>query len=172
MDIRVIITTGFVLTALSLWQMTGFYLQMDSEPIVVAGLIQGLGMGLAYLPLATVSFATLAPQLRNEGTAVFNLMRNVGSSIGISIVQFLFVRNTQTMHARLAEQVTVYGSAMTGSAPLDIAAMNNSVTQQAAMIAYNNDFQLMLIFTIAIIPMIFLLSNGKRTGGAAPVHAE
>jgi MFS transporter, DHA2 family, multidrug resistance protein len=172
MDVRIIITTGFVLTAISLWQMTGFYLQMDSQPVVVAGLVQGLGMGLAYLPLATVSFTTLAPHLRNEGTAVFNLLRNVGSSIGISVVQFLFVRNSQTMHARLAEQVTVYGSKMNGSSPLDIATINNSVNQQAAMIAYNNDFQLMLILTVAVIPLIFLLSSGKRSGGAAVVSAE
>jgi len=170
-DIRLVIGTGFVLTAISLWQMTGFYLQMDREPVVVAGIVQGFGMGLAYLPLATVSFTTLAPHLRNEGTAVFNLLRNVGSSIGISVVQFLFVRNTQIMHSRLAEHVTQYGSKLNG-APLDMAAVNGSITKQAAMIAYNNDFQLMLILTIAVMPLILLMRNSKPKPGAPPAQVE
>jgi DHA2 family multidrug resistance protein len=151
--------------------MTGFYLQMDREPGVVAGIVQGFGMGLAYLPLATVSFTTLAPHLRNEGTAVFNLLRNVGSSIGISVVQFLFVRNTQIMHSRLAEHVTVYGSKL-NDAPLDLAAVNGAITKQAAMIAYNNDFQLMLILTIAVMPLILLMRNSKPAPGAPPAQVE
>ena len=75
--------------------MTGFYLQMDTAPIVWSGLAQGLGTGFVYVPLAAMTFATLSPRFRNEGTALFSLMRNVGSSIGISVVETLLTRNTQ-----------------------------------------------------------------------------
>ena len=75
--------------------MTGFYLQMGTASVVWSGLAQGLGTGFVYVPLAAITFATLSPRLRNEGTAMFSLMRNIGSSIGISVVTTLLVRNTQ-----------------------------------------------------------------------------
>src|SRR6202012_132563 len=84
-DARPIIAVGLGLTAFSLWQMTGFSLQMDYWPIVISGVLQGRGVGLVYVPLSTVAFTTLPGHLRNEGTAFFSLMRNVGSSIGISV---------------------------------------------------------------------------------------
>ena len=69
------------------------------------------------MPLAAVTFATLSPQFRNEGTAMFSLMRNIGSSIGISVVETLLTRNTQAMHSRLAEQITPYGDFCIPSRP-------------------------------------------------------
>ena len=101
-DSRYIIAAGFALTAFSLWQMTGFYLQMGTASVVWSGLAQGFGTGLVYVPLAAITFATLSPALRNEGTAVFNLIRNIGSSVGISVVTTLLVRNSQVMRARPA----------------------------------------------------------------------
>src|SRR5579871_362450 len=106
LDTRLIIAAGFGLTAFSLWQMTHFDLQMGSSLIVWSGVVQGVGTGLVFVPLATITFATLMPQFRNEGTAVFSLLRNLGSSIGISAVETLLVRNTQTLHASLAAHVT------------------------------------------------------------------
>ena len=94
------------------------------------------------------------PTLRNEGTAIFSLSRNIGSSIGISVVETLLTRNTQIMHSTLGEHITPYMSGQphpTGSA---LAALNATVTRQAAMIAYNNDFQLMLFLCLAAIPLI------------------
>ncbi|HEY5366925.1 MAG TPA: DHA2 family efflux MFS transporter permease subunit [Casimicrobiaceae bacterium] len=167
-DTRYIIATGFGLTAVSLWQMTGFYLQMDMAPVIWSGLAQGLGTGFVYVPLAAITFATLSPQYRNEGTALFSLIRNLGSSIGISVVETLLTRNTQTMHARLAEQVTPYGETMRAHASAlsglgGLAALNHSVTEQAAMIAYNNDFKLMMILTLCAVPLVVLLRSGRAT---------
>ena len=167
-DTRYIIATGFGLTAVSLWQMTGFYLQMDMAPVIWSGLAQGLGTGFVYVPLAAITFATLSPQYRNEGTALFSLIRNLGSSIGISVVETLLTRNTQTMHARLAEQVTPYGETMRAhasalSGPGGLAALNHSVTEQAAMIAYNNDFKLMMILTLCAVPLVVLLRSGRAS---------
>ncbi len=175
-DARLIIAVGFCLTAFSLWQMTGFYLQMSSGPVIWSGLTQGLGTGFVYVPLAAITFATLPQQLRNEGTALFSLVRNVGSSVGISVVETLLTRNTQTMHARLAEQITpfsdlLHAQSATSSAE-GIAALNASVTGQAAMIAYNNDFQLMMVLTLCAIPLVLLLRKATASKDAAPVVIE
>jgi DHA2 family multidrug resistance protein len=127
--------------------------------------------------LSTIAFSTLAPQLRNEGTAFFSLMRNLGSSIGISAVTTLLVRNTQIMHARLAEHVTPYSDGLTALSPglptvSQLAGLNAAVTQQAAMIAYNNDFKLMLILTVAAIPLVALLRAPRSPSTAQPAIAE
>ncbi len=177
-DTRVIIASGFALTAFSLWQMTGFYLQMDSASVVWSGLAQGLGTGFVYVPLAAITFATLAPHFRNEGTAVFSLIRNVGSSIGISAVETLLTRNSQVMHSRLAENVTPFGNLLHPqvstalATPQGTAALNGMVSTQAAMIAYNNDFKLMLWLTVAAIPLVALLRSGRARAGEEPVVIE
>ncbi len=177
-DTRLVIAGGFALTAYSLWQMTAFYLQMDSAQVVWSGLTQGIGTGFVYVPLATITFATLSPRYRNEGTAMFSLIRNVGSSVGISVVEALLTRNTQIMHSRLAEQITPYGSglhalpraALTSAGGL--ARLNALVSRQAAMIAYNNDFKLMMVLTLCAIPLIALMKRGGANKGAEPVVIE
>ena len=173
-DTRLIIATGFGLTALSLWQMTGFYLQMDVAPVVWSGLAQGIGTGFVYVPLAAITFATLSPRYRNEGTALFSLIRNLGSSIGISAVETFLTRGTQTMHARLAEQVTPYGHALgpNASTPQGLAMLNHMVTEQAAMIAYNNDFMLMMILTLCAVPLVMLLRSGRKQATDEMVMVE
>jgi MFS transporter, DHA2 family, multidrug resistance protein len=177
MDIRLIIATGFGLTAVSSWQMTGFDLQMDSAKVVWSGVLQGLGTGFVYVPLAAATFATLTPALRNEGTSIFSLTRNIGSSIGISVVNTLLTRNTQIMHATLGEHVSRYSSVMRAQMPgggtpslRAMAGLNATVTEQAAMIAYNNDFKLMMVLSLAAVPLVFLLR--KARGSVEPVHVE
>ncbi len=168
-DLRLIIGGGFALTALSAWQMAGFDLQMGAGPIVWSGVVQGLGSGFVYVPLAAATFATLAPALRNEGTAFFSLIRNLGSSIGISVVETLLTRNTQIVHATLAEHVTRYNPILRSQLGVSptvaaMAGVNAAVTGQAAMVAYIDDFQLMMYLCLAAIPLVLLL----RKGGAAP----
>jgi DHA2 family multidrug resistance protein len=165
---RYLILFGLVATAFSLWQMTEFSLLMDSGPVIWSGFIQGVGTGFVYIPLAAVTFTTLNIQLRNEATAVFNLMRNIGSSIGISVVAAFLARNTQVMHSALAAHLTRYG---VQAAPLggDLALLNRQVTEQAAMIAYNDDFKLMMILTICVIPFVFLLRDVHRQKNVALV---
>jgi DHA2 family multidrug resistance protein len=178
-DSRLIIAVGFVITAASLWQMTGFYLQMGDSGVIWSGLAQGFGTGFVYVPLAAITFATLAPALRNEGTALFSLVRNVGSSIGISAVTTLLTRNTQTMHARLAEHITPYGNAFAPSvthalgSTSGLAGLDGMVSRQAAMIAYNNDFKLMMVLTLCAVPLVVLLRKaGAPSKDAEPVVME
>ncbi len=176
MDARWVIALGLVVTSISLWQMCGFYIGMDDGLVAWSGFIQGIGMGLTYVPLATVAFATLAPHFRNEGTAVFNLLRNIGSSAGIAAVQAIFIRNVQIMHARLAEHITPFGEhgerlGDLGNAAA-LSAMNGRVTQQATMIAYNNDFKLMLVLCLLAIPLAFIFRKPNPHAGSVPVAAD
>jgi DHA2 family multidrug resistance protein len=172
-DNRYIVAFGLIMTALSLWWMTGFYLQMDSTSVIWSGVLQGFGTGFVFLPLSAIAFATLAPSLRNEGTAVFSLSRNIGSSIGISVVTTLLTRNTQIMHARLAENVTPFGDASHALTSVEgLAGINASITQQAAMVAYVNDFYLMLLLTICALPLVTLLRPVRPTKTAEPMVLE
>ena len=165
LDARLIMGVGLGLTVVSLWQMTHFDLLMGEGPIIYTGILQGFGIGLSYVPLSTVAFSTLPAPLRNEGTAFFNLLRNIGSAIGISIVQTLLTRNTQSMHASLSEHVTPYAlrnpafGAMhvNPSTTEGLLRLNGIMTHQAAMVAYNNDYQLMMVVTLVVMPLLLLL---------------
>ena len=174
-DARLLIGAGIALTAASTWQMCAFSPLMDDRLVIWSGFIQGMGIGLAYAPLTTVCFATLAPQFRSSGTSMFNLVRNIGSSIGISVVQALLTRNTQIMHSRLGEHITVIGGQLRPAAPYSfstpqgLAALNATVTRQAEMIAYNNDFKLLLILCLVILPLVLLLNPPRPGAGGAPV---
>jgi DHA2 family multidrug resistance protein len=178
-DGRLLIAAGFAITACALWQMTHFDLQMGTSSVVWSGFLQGVGSGMVFAPLSAATFATLRPALRNEGTAIFALLRNLGSSIGISAVETLLTRNTQIMHATLAEHVNHFSTALrtqlTGTAPSGrtLAQLNATVTQQAAMIAYNDDFKLLMVLSIAVIPLVFLLRKvGRRPTPAEQVAME
>jgi DHA2 family multidrug resistance protein len=157
--------------------MTGFYLQMDHSMVVWSGLLQGLGSGMVYVPLASLAFATLAPAMRNEGTAIFSLVRNIGSSIGIAVVTTMLTRNTQLMHSRLAESITAYFDPWhpaTSATAAGMAMVNHVVTNQATMIAYNNDFKMMMILTVCAIPLLVLMRTAKQASGDrdAPLVVE
>jgi DHA2 family multidrug resistance protein len=178
-DARLLIAIGFGLCAVALAEMGGFSPQIDAHPIVTSGLIQGFGTGLAYVSLTTVSFVTLPTYLRNEGASFFNLMRNVGSSLGISSIQAYVTSGTSTAHARLTELVTPYNAAGAGSAigtPLDSAAglgaLNAQINAQASWVAYLHAFQLMTIITVLVIPLIALARRAAPAADADHVPLE
>jgi DHA2 family multidrug resistance protein len=175
---RLVIATGLALTAFSLWQMTEFSTEMDAAPVIWSGLIQGFGAGLAFVPVATVTFATLPSSLRNEGTALFSLVRNLGSSIGISVIEILLSRNGQIMQSTLGEHVTPYNVLLRpqfpalSSAELGLASLERTVTQQASMIAYNNDFKFMMVAALCAIPLVLLLQKAPSKEGTGTVVME
>ena len=111
-DARMLLLAGFLISAFSLWQMMHYTIVLSASDIVWPGVIQGFGLGLVFVPLSALTFSTSRPQLRADGTATYSLMRNIGSSIGISIVQTLMTRNTQVAHADLAANVNVFNPLM------------------------------------------------------------
>jgi len=163
-DLRAIMAVGFGLTAFSLYQMTRMTLEMDGTVIVVSGFIQGMGIGFTFVPLSAATFATLAPALRNDGTPIYSLMRNIGSSVGISIVQALLTEGTARAHAQLATDINyanpVLGTlpqVMSPGNPIGLALLNAEVTRQAAMVSYVNDFRLMMLITLVTMPLLLLI---------------
>jgi MFS transporter, DHA2 family, multidrug resistance protein len=175
-DFRLLLGIGFAVTGFSLWQMTQYTLVLSTGDIVWPGVIQGIGMGLVFVPLSAATFATLSPQMRAEGTALYSLIRNIGSSIGIALVQTLLVRNTQIAHASLAEHITIANPALgdpaAALAGTGAAAINAEISRQASMIAYVDDFWLMMILTCAVIPALILIRPPKRSAGPVAVdHA-
>jgi DHA2 family multidrug resistance protein len=178
-DIRLIILAGLGMTAVSLWQMTGFTLQMGQGPLITTGLLQGFGLGFVFTPLSIVTFSTLPRHLLTQGTAIFSLMRNIGGSVGISIVEALLVENTQTVHSRLVEHVRpdnplvhTLGPGYSLTSPHGIAALNAEVTRQASMVAYIDNFYLMVIVILVALPFLLLLRRPKRAGAGPAVAVE
>ncbi|PZO86768.1 MAG: EmrB/QacA family drug resistance transporter [Sphingomonas sanxanigenens] len=180
-DPRILIGTGMTVAAASLWQMTTWSLGMDWHMIVASGFIQGLGLGLVFMPLNMSAFATLNPRYRPEGASLLNLLRSIGSSAGISIVTFMLTRNAQTSHQDLAGHITPFSlpsidptnaMAMGGAGDSMMAMIDAEVNRQALMIAYLDDFKMMAIVTLVTIPLVMLLR--RPTGPAAkpdPAHA-
>jgi MFS transporter, DHA2 family, multidrug resistance protein len=170
-DLRLTLLVGFLVTAFALWEMTGYSLQLSESDIIWPGVIQGFGTGLVFVPLSAATFATLSPEMRAQGTSLYSLVRNIGSSIGISLVQTLLTRNTVRVHAALVERVTTASSAWHNPAiasaygvhtPAGAALLDRAVTQQAAMIAYIDDFWFMLCLTLLVIPLLLLIRPPRR----------
>jgi MFS transporter, DHA2 family, multidrug resistance protein len=173
-DARLLIFTGLGLTAYSLWQMTGFSIQMDSRPIIVSGVVQGLGLGLVFVPLTTIAFATLEPRFRADAASLFSLIRNIGSSVGISIVSMQLAHNLVINRSELVSGLTPSNPNLdqvlaAASDPATAMAMLNAQVQaQAAFIAYVDDFKLMMFVTLAVIPLLAFM---RKPSAAAPVAA-
>ncbi|HEX5314249.1 MAG TPA: MFS transporter, partial [Gammaproteobacteria bacterium] len=172
-DPRYVIVSGLLTNAFALFELSRFTLQADPFFIVWTGFIQGVALGQIFVPLTTVAFSTLPARLRNEATPVYNLLRNIGSSIGISIVFTLLGHNTQLNHAALASQFTVYGDrllrflhAMPLPRDAALALLNNEITRQSALIAYNDDFLLMAALMVLIVPLPFFMRY--RFGASVP----
>ncbi len=181
-DARLQVAIGLLISAGSLWYMTGWTIDMSWEPIVISGLIQGAGIGLVFVPLQVLAFGTLPPSFRTEGAAVLNLTRNIGSSIGIAIVMALLARNTQVAHADIVQNITptslpvdLSNTTMLGQYGAAILeATNGMVNVQAAMIAYLDDFWIMAIACAAAAPLAILLRKPRppAPGEAPPVISE
>jgi DHA2 family multidrug resistance protein len=105
-DSRLLVGLGVSLMGVSLWMMTGFALDQPSQPVIVSGVVQGLGLGLIFVPLQSLAFETLAPRMRTTAASLLNLARNIGGSVGISVVSAQLVRMTQVAHADIASHVT------------------------------------------------------------------
>jgi DHA2 family multidrug resistance protein len=174
-DSRLIFAFGLSLIAFSLWEMTYFTLDVSQWVIIRTGIVQGFGLGFVFIPLSTATFATLEPAYRTQGTALFSLMRNIGSSIGISMMTFLLIRNTTVMHAELTEHVTPFnlglhipGLAQNWSIATTAgkAALDNEIIRQASVIAYANDYRLMMFVAIFALPLALLLRRQARYDNA------
>lgn len=169
LDPRWSVGIGLAIAALSLWEMSGWTLMMGSTPFIISGFVQGLGLGLVFMPLNGLAFAGLPPHYRTEGASLLNLTRNIGASVGISAVSAILAQGIQRSHQYLGEHVTTGTMNGVGAAAQAMGVQGAAVTamidaevnRQAAMIAYLNDFWLMAIVTAASVPLVVLLQKPK-----------
>jgi DHA2 family multidrug resistance protein len=178
-DTRYLLALGLGLTAWSFYVMTGWTPDVSQMTIVVVGIIQGIGLGFIFVPLSVVTLSTLAPELRAEGAGLYSLSRNIGSSIGISVVNSLLTRNTQINHAEIARNVTSVNRAFEDLAitqfwdPISAAgrtALDAVITRQAQIIAYIDDYKLLMIATLAAIPLLIIFQKPPRTAATDSMH--
>jgi DHA2 family multidrug resistance protein len=169
-DRRVLITLGLVFCICGFWGMSRFDLSMTSGMIVWATMLQGVGQAFVFVPLAALSFATVSPALRPDATAISSLLRNLGGSIGVAIMQALTAFNSQSMHAALAEHVAPGDPMLRSLLPRALwpetadgaLALNAEINRQATMVAYVDDFRLMVVLALVCAPLIFLLRPPRR----------
>ena len=180
-DTRLLLAIGLGLTAWSFYDMTGWTPDVSQMKIMTNGVVQGAGLGFLFVPLSAVTLATLTPQQRTEGAGLYNLSRNIGSSIGISVVTSLLVQNTQANHADIVQHVTAAnrmfespGIAQFWNPATDAgrAALDAMITTQAQIIAYIDDFKLLMIATLVVIPLLIVFKQARGGGDDHPVVVE
>ncbi len=171
-DTRILLGIGLGITAWSFYAMTGWTPDVSRSTIIEIGLVQGAGLGFLFVPLSAATLSTLPAERRTEGAGIYSLARNIGSSVGISVVNALLTRNTQVNHADIVQHVTAVNRAFENPAvahfwsPLTAAgraALDGMITTQAQIIAYIDDYKLLMIATLAVIPLLVVFTKSTRT---------
>jgi len=179
-DTRLLLGIGLILTAWSFYQMTGWTPDISQGAIISVTMVQGAGLGFLFVPLSAATLSTLPAAERTEGAGLFSLSRNIGSSVGISIVNSLLVQNTQANHAAIVPHVSavnrafenpVIAHAWSPATAAGRAALDAVVTRQAQIIAYIDDYKLLMIATLAVMPLLVVFTRLSR-GRAAAVVVE
>jgi DHA2 family multidrug resistance protein len=163
-DNRLLVFGGMVFVIYANWRMLGYSPEMDWWPVIIAGVLQGAGLGILLPALTKTAFSTLDPTFRPEGTALFNLSRLYGSSIGVALVLFFFYDNTQAMHLALAKDLVPYRAVahVTGSiARPGLATLNDMVTGQAAFVGIIDQFEVMMIAMLIVSPLVLFLRTPR-----------
>jgi DHA2 family multidrug resistance protein len=172
-DPRWIMFAGVLCLAESMREMTSWTPDVSASELAWTLALNGAGLGFVFNPLQVVAFATLPANLRTDGTAFFSLVRNVGSSIGISVTTFLLERTTQVMHAQIAEHVGPFNRFLQSAGAYvlwntasrkGLASLNAEVTRQASIIGFANDFYLMMLVCLPV-ALLLPLMRRPMTGG-------
>jgi MFS transporter, DHA2 family, multidrug resistance protein len=167
---RLLVGLGFLIGAYALYEMTLWTPDISEWTVITVGFIQGLSIGFLAIPINIIAFATLPPTIRTEATSIYSLMRNLGSAIGISITGALLQTNTQVNHDLIAASVSPFNRALHTTAALrfwnvgttqGMAMLNEEVTHQARIIAYIDDFKLMLVLAIVVVPLLLFVRTSR-----------
>ncbi|HTV45555.1 MAG TPA: DHA2 family efflux MFS transporter permease subunit [Stellaceae bacterium] len=181
-DTRILLAIGVGLTAWAMGDMSGWTPAVSMWAVGINGIVQGAGMGFLFVPLSVTTLATLAPEQRTEGAGFYNLARNIGQSMGVSVVSALLVSNTQANHAEIGDHVAAVNRLLASPAIAHLwspftsagrAALDAMITTQAQAIAYIDDFKLLMILTLAALPLVLFFRkppSGAGSGPAPPAH--
>jgi DHA2 family multidrug resistance protein len=177
MDPRYLVGAGLIMLCSSFYIMTGWTPDISRQDIILTIVLQGAGLGLVFMPLQVLAFATLPPSLRTEGASLFALLRNIGAAIGVSITSTVLARNTQALHEVIGASVTPFNRALAVVGAYNpathqgVALLDRAVNQQAEIIAYMNDYVLLICTTLPAILLLLLMRKPRQdsTVEAEPV---
>jgi DHA2 family multidrug resistance protein len=174
-DARLLMAFGIIVLSWSLYRMTGWTPAVSESEMVWNTIVQGAGLGFVFIPLQVIAFATLEPALRTEGTALLSLVRNVGSAIGISVTGALVTQNGQIEHSVLSGYITPLNRSLSAALSPVTAhgaqVMNGMINRQAEIIAYNDDWKLMMLMALPMLLMLLLMRGPKKGAGGGAGHA-
>jgi DHA2 family multidrug resistance protein len=176
-DARLLVGIGLLMLTYTYWVMTSWTPDVSEREIIITIIIQGGAMGLLFTPIQLLAFATLAPAMRTEGAALFSLLRNLGSAIGVSVAITMLARNTQALHEMLGAAITPFNRALQMVGPshqwLDPATRHGSVmldrivNEQAQIVAYANDYVLLIVATVPAWLLLLMVRLPKKAAGAS-----
>jgi MFS transporter, DHA2 family, multidrug resistance protein len=180
-DPRKLMAAGILMLAWSMWEMTRWTPDVAQWTIVMTIMVQGAGLGFVFLPLQVLAFATLPSQYRTDGASLFSLFRNIGAAVGVSATSAMLAHNTQVLHESIGASVTPFNRALQGGGmvsqmwnPLHAhgaAMLDQIINQQAQIIAYIDDYWLMIFTTLSSLLLLFLMRR-PRLSSAAPAEAH
>jgi DHA2 family multidrug resistance protein len=173
MDPRLLMTAGATLLAWSMWAMTDWTPDVSEGTISFVTFVQGVGMGLVFVPMNLVAFATLAPHFRTDGAGLISLLRNIGSAIGVSLTTNILASSVQTIHSQLSGYASPFNRAlsvngpsmmMNPQIPFGLANFNSLIEYRAQVQAYSNDFLFMFFVSLPVFIVIWLMKRPDFAG--------
>jgi DHA2 family multidrug resistance protein len=174
-DQRLMVAFGLLCTAWSFWDMTSWTPNVAPNWVTWVMSVQGFGLGMTFIPLQVIAFTTLAPHLRTQGSALINLFRNIGAALGVSVCAAVLVSNAQALHEEIGAHITPFNRmlrhhpSIQGLLSADTARgatfLNRMVSDEALIIAYLNDFKLLLLVTLLTLCLVPLIRRPITSAG-------
>ncbi len=182
LDPRKIMASGILLLVWSIWEMTRWTPDVSQTRIIIAIMVQGFGLGFIFIPLQVIAFATLSPQLRTDGTSLFSLFRNIGAAIGVSVTSFMLAHHTQVMHEQIGASVNPFNRALQANEAASrlwdpttahgAALLDHVINRQAQIIAYMNDYKMMIFTTLPALLLLLFMRRPRRHAAKAPAETH
>jgi len=180
-DPRLVMAFGITCTVWSIWEMTGWTPDVSHARLIFTITVQGFGLGFLFIPLQMVAFATLPVMLRTDGAGLFSLARNIGAAIGVSVTSGMLAHNAQALHAEIGASVTPFNRALQDGAAVNhylnpathhgAAMLDQIINQQAQIIAYVDDYRMMIFTTLPALLLLFLMRRPRQAPRATEQHA-
>jgi DHA2 family multidrug resistance protein len=180
MDPRKLMAFGIAMLVWSIWDMTTWTPDVSQWRIVMAITIQGAGLGFLFIPLQVLAFATLPGQYRTDGAGLFSLFRNIGAAIGVSVTSSMLVHNAQALHEEIGNAVTPFNRALMNGGTVEhfwdpatrhgAAMLDKVVNHQAQIIAYADDYKMMIFTTAPILLLILLMRRSRPMAKTEPLE--
>ncbi|HET7879434.1 MAG TPA: DHA2 family efflux MFS transporter permease subunit [Acetobacteraceae bacterium] len=180
-DPRMAMGFGILCVVWSVWEMTTWTPDIDEARLIFTITVQGFGLGFLFIPLQMVAFATLPVMLRTDGAGLFSLARNIGAAIGVSVTSSMLARHTQVLHSEIGSSVNPFNRALQDGGSVQqyldpttrhgAVMLDHMVNHQAQIIAYVNDYKMMVFTTLPALLLLFLMRRPRKAAPTAEASA-